>query len=65
MALALLGGIASQLLPAAIDWGMKKFGNTAIGRGAKGNLNKAYNKTRNLIQKPIVQKAIKAAKDVY
>ena len=49
MALAMLGGLASQLLPMAINWGLKKFSNAAISRGAKGTINKVYNKTRNLL----------------
>ena len=44
MALALIGNIASQLVPYAIGWGMKKLGNSNIGRGTGAKLNYLLNK---------------------
>lgn len=44
MALALLGNIASKLLPHAISWGMGKLSGSTIGRGAAKNINYLINK---------------------
>lgn len=33
MAMALIGNLAAQLLPHAIDWGVKKLSHSSIGRG--------------------------------
>ena len=52
MALALIGNLASKLLPAAIGWGMQKLNNTNIGRGVAANANKIYYKTKNAMRSP-------------
>lgn len=48
MALALIGNIASKLLPSAISWGMNKLSHTNIGRGTSKNLNRALNKVMTI-----------------
>lgn len=49
MALSILGSLASQLLPMAINWGVGKLRQSNIGRGAIGKLNKGVNKTKNFL----------------
>jgi hypothetical protein len=39
MALALIGNLASKLLPAAVNWGMSKLSNTNIAQGVGNKIN--------------------------
>lgn len=48
MALALIGNIASKLLPSAISWGVNKLNHTNIGKETSKNLNKMFNKVIHL-----------------
>jgi hypothetical protein len=58
MALALLGNIASKLLPSAISWGMSKLNNSSIGRGSAKNINYLLNKGAKLAKNPTVRKIV-------
>ncbi len=52
MALALIGNLASKLLPYAISWGMGKLRSSNIGRGVAGNANLLLNKAAALTNTP-------------
>lgn len=59
MALALIGNIASKLLPSVISWGMGKLNNSNIGRGASGKMNYLINKGINLTKNPAFRQVVK------
>jgi hypothetical protein len=63
MALALLGNLASSLLPSVISWGMNKLNGSQIGRGAAKGINYAINKGIQVAKSPAFQEVAKAVKN--
>jgi hypothetical protein len=63
MALALLGNIASQLLPHAINWGMSKLRDSNIGRGSAKNVNYLLNKGAKLAKNKTFKRVISTIGD--